>query len=114
MRHLSSSSSRQKGRQASSSCRKLGCTQGPIKKWAARDAQSNRSASTTSHRLADYDVSQNAIGSVDNPLEPLMDQDQTLPELVWKYFVSEIREALLEAQAAFAKADAKQKLRLTQ
>ena len=60
----------------------------------ARDVAGKRSASRPPDRSVDHH-GRSAIASVD---KPLMDHGKGLPELVWKYFDAEIREALIEVQ----------------
>src|SRR5262250_2003531 len=60
----------------------------------AKDVAGKRSASRPPDRSVDHH-GRSAIASVD---KPLMDHGKGLPELVWKYFDAEIREALIEVQ----------------
>jgi hypothetical protein len=60
----------------------------------ANDVTGKRSASRPPDRSVDHS-SRSAIASAD---KPLIDHGEGLPELVWKYFDVEIREALIEVQ----------------
>jgi len=60
----------------------------------ANDFAVERTASRPPERLVDH-RSRSAIDSLD---KALMDHGEGLPELVWKYFAAEIREALIEVQ----------------
>jgi hypothetical protein len=60
----------------------------------AKDVAGKQTASRPPDRLVDH-RSRSAIALVD---KPLMDHGEGLPELVWKYFDAEIREALIEVQ----------------
>lgn len=72
-----------------------------------------RAPTRIADRLTDHDVSRNTAGAVHKEPEALTEQPPGLPELVWKYFESEIREALIEVQAALANSDHRQKQSLT-
>ena len=99
MKHPSSSSRR--GKQISG---KAACTskfsEKPVRiglqknRRSAKDVAGKQTASRPPDQLVDH-RSRSAIASVD---KPLMDHGEGLPELVWKYFDAEIREALIEVQ----------------
>jgi hypothetical protein len=99
MKHPSASS--RWGKQISGKAASTGQTsENPVRiglqknRQTAKDLAGKRTASRPSDRLVDH-ISRSAIGSVD---QPLLDQGERLPELVWKYFDAEIREALIEVQ----------------
>jgi hypothetical protein len=91
MKHPSSSSRRAKpiSKKAASTTQNPAGIRRDTKKWTNKGVASKRTVSRLPART---------IGFVDNPPQPPMDHADGLSDLVWKYFESEIREALIEVQ----------------